>query len=320
MEQNEFREDPLTGELVIISSGRSKRPSDFKHEKSKRSKKKVDKKCFFCPGNEDLTPPTIDKRGKKWRIRVFENKFPAVTDRVRFRMSSGLFRSSAAYGHHEIIVETREHWKQPQDMSTKALRELLEMYQKREKAQYDDEKIKSAIIFRNHLQGGGASIAHSHSQVVSLPVVYPRLATKKKKFDSYMKKKGSCIYCDTIMRERLDVRLVKETKNYVLLAPFASKWAFQTMVLPKEHGSAFYEADLRELNKLLSSLFKTYDKMLDNPPYNYFIHSSPADFHWHFEFWPVLQTPAGLEKGGDLFINTESPDDAADELRRSWVR
>ena len=320
MGQNEIREDPLTGELVILSAERAKRPSDFVHEKTLAKTRKVDKACFFCVGNEDKTPPTIQKLGSPWRIRVFENKFPAVSPRLRFGFSGELFRGTPAYGHHEIIVETNEHSKQPQDMSAKELSDLLKVYQDRERAQYQDRLIRSAMIFRNHLAGGGASLSHGHSQMISLPLVMPRLLVEKKKYDEHREKSGHCIYCDLMLREKLDVRLVAETENYVVLAPYASKWAFQSMIVPKEHEPCFCNSKLHEFNEALLRLFRMYDRILANPPYNFFIHSMKSDFHWHFEFWPVLQTPAGLEKGADTYINTMPPENAAAELREAWKK
>ncbi len=316
MDRNELRVDPFTGEKAIISAQRSKRPSDFKGEKKERGKTKRDESCFFCPGNEKTTPPTIAKKGEPWRIRVFENKFPAATTAHDFSLKSGLLKSSPSYGHHEIIVETDEHWKQPQDFSREEMRELLEMYQSREKAQYEDENVKSVLLFRNHLEGGGASLEHAHSQLVSLPFVHPRLAKKRERFEAFEKNKGGCLFCRVAELEKKE-RLVKATENFLVLAPFASRWAFQTLILPKKHSPFFGEAELGELDALLLSLLKAYDELFSDPPYNFFFQSAQDGFHWHFELFPVLQTPAGLEKGGDIFINTMPPEDAAESLGKA---
>lgn len=318
MSENELRIDPFTGEIVFVSAERGKRPSDFTKKREKTSHKKIDKKCFFCPGNEHFTPPTIDSIGRPWKIRVFENKFPAVSTHKDPSLTRELLRRGPAYGHHEVIVETNEHWKHPQDFTENEIGNLLKMYQRRERFQYNDPKIKSAIIFRNHLAGGGASIAHAHSQIVSLPWVHPRLAKEESAYKKYERKTGRCIYCDTLESEGQEGDVIAKTKHYTVIAPFASKWAFQTMIIPNNHEPFFGEASLFDFKKVLSKLLKSYDKLLKNPPYNYFIHSSPKSFHWHAEVWPALQTPAGLEKGADIFINTVSPKDAAKALKTKW--
>jgi len=111
----ELRRDLITGRWVIISTDRSKRPSDF-------ARQSVQVKgigfCAFCAGNEAKTPPELLQYGREggqqnspgWRVRVVPNKFPAlVIEGDLDRQGEGLYDRMNGVGAHEVIIETPEH-------------------------------------------------------------------------------------------------------------------------------------------------------------------------------------------------------------------
>ena len=126
----ELRKDPITGRWVIISTDRSKRPSDFARE----PERKMSSMCPFCPGNEDKTPPEIlayrsngaapNKPG--WNVRVVPNKFPALgIEGAMDKRGEGLFDRMNGIGAHEVIIETPEHGEKMAEYSEKRLEDVL---------------------------------------------------------------------------------------------------------------------------------------------------------------------------------------------------
>ena len=186
----ELRKDYMLDRWVIINPKRGLRPHQFTHKKNPA---KI-KACFFCKGNEQLTPMEIGRVGteKHWEIMWFMNKFPAVQSDGNYLMKhSELFTHSDSYGWHEIIVETDEHNKQLFDLSKPHVLNLLKVYQDRIKYIREKEGIKYVALFKNHGPDAGTSIEHSHSQLIGYNMVPVIINEKIKK-----SLKVGCKYCD----------------------------------------------------------------------------------------------------------------------------
>jgi UDPglucose--hexose-1-phosphate uridylyltransferase len=143
--------------------------------------------------------------------------------------------------------------------------------------------------------------------------------------EDYFEMKGRCIYCDIVSQEiNQKVRVVEENQDFIAITPYASRFPFEMMVLPKRHDSDF-EAMSREmvgrLSSLVRSVLRRLNSVLDRPPYNFLIHNSPLKtnkmqtYHWHIEIMPKLTMTAGFEWGTGFYINPTPPELAAAYLR-----
>jgi len=330
----ELRQDPATKQWVIMARERAKRPHEFMKPSAPQPLPPYKPDCPFCPGNESMTPPeTLAYRregsanGPGWWVRAVPNRFPALVPEGNLsrREEEGLFRKMDGVGQHEVIIETPQHNQCIALMGDKQVEEILLAYRERYLTLREDPRFKLIIIFKNHGQAAGTSLEHSHSQLVATPIVPLNIRHRFEKAASHFDDDGTCVYCDTV-REGLRVRtrLIMETGRFVVFHPFASRAPFETWILPKEHQASFGSismADAKEFARVLkTTLFKLY-KGLNNPDYNYIIHTAPIKdehedyYHWHLQILPRLVTPAGFELGTGMFINTALPEETAGFIR-----
>lgn len=304
----ELRKDYVLERWVIIAEGRKQRPKEYA-EKQSESPKSV---CFFCPGNEKLTPPEIGRiGGKKWRFRWFPNKFPAVDKRGNpdVRNDNEFFTFSDAYGSHEIIVETPSGAKQLWDLNQAELAELFSVYNERINELSRDSSARYVAVFKNHGSKGGASLKHSHTQVSSINII-PSLVQAEASASS----KGGCAYCRIIGIEKGSFRACFENGSAVAFAPYASRFNYELWIFPKRHLRTLGDFSGHELNdftELLDRALKKLKKL--KVSYNYVLHYAPlnSELHFHVEVTPRIATWAGFENSTDIVINSVPPEDAA---------
>jgi len=331
----ELRKDPITGRWVIISTDRAKRPTDFVRESVQIHGKGF---CPFCYGNEDKTPPEILVYGRNggspnssgWRIRVVPNKFPALgIEGDLDREGEGLFDRMNGVGAHEVIIETPDHNATLAMLPEKAIEDVLWAYRDRMLDLKNDKRFRYVLIFKNHGEAAGASLEHTHSQLIALPIVPKRVREEVDNSKHYYAEKERCIFCDMI-RQELDsgVRVISESDFFVALAPYAPRFPFEIWLLPKQHGSAFENNQsplYSNLARVLKDNLMRLDSVLDRPAYNMMIHTSPIGeevnehYHWHIEIMPKLTKVAGFEWGTGFYICPTPPEEAARFLREAQV-
>jgi len=190
-----------------------------------------------------------------------------------------------------------------------------------------DKRFRFILLFKNHGEAAGASVDHTHSQLIALPIVPRNVIEEINGAKEYYNYKERCIFCDIIRQELSSrARLVSENDHYVCLTPFAARFPFETWILPKNHDPYFEDSQKYEfeaLSRILSETLKRQDKALNSPPYNFLIHSSPVNqnyhdedyYHWHLEIMPRLTNVAGFERGTGFYINPTPPEEAAKFLR-----
>lgn len=330
---SELRKDPISGRWVIISVERGKRPTDFVSP----SQKKRGGFCPFCPGNEYTTPPEIiafrptgtSPNTQGWTLRVMPNKFPALQiygDLLK--TGEGMFDKMSGIGAHEVIVETPEHMQSMATMPLKNVEDALWAYYMRLTDLKKDRRFKYVMIFKNEGDAAGATLEHSHTQLIALPIIPKLVQEETDSAKRYYELKERCIFCDIISQE-LDTkkRIVCENSRYVAIAPFAPRSPFETWILPKSHESNFYPADRNfgQLAEILQTVLKQMDKILDIPPYNFVLHTSSfVDevndyYHWHIEIVPKLTKIAGFEWGSGFYINPTPPEESAKFMREAKI-
>ena len=309
----ELRKDYILDKYVIIAKERGKRPDQFVVSKEEKSDKKG---CFFCPGNENKTPPEISRIGtdKKWEMRVFDNKFPAVGEcgDIDFKTHNKFFTFAAAVGKHEVIVETSDHNKQLWDLSQKEIIELIKIYQFRINEISKLDTVKYVLVFKNHKQKAGTSIAHSHSQIIGYNLVPKIIEQKEEAILNY----DECPYCEIIEIERKSDRKVFEADNAVCFTPYASSSPFEAWIFPKRHIIKIDELNEKEISDIALLLQKILTKLKKlNIAFNYFIHYGTRNMHFHIVIVPRTSIRAGFEFGSDTIINVMPPEAAAEFYR-----
>ena len=333
----ELRKDPVVGRWVIIATERGKRPSDYRLIEPVPA---ADHRfCPFCPGNEAVTPAEVlayradgsRPNGPGWHLRVIPNKFPALrVEGSLSREGEGIYDKMSGVGAHEVIIETADHKQTLSNMPIRQLHEVLWSYRDRIVDLRRDQRLRYILIFKNQGASAGASVDHSHSQLIALPIVPKNVAEEIRGAEDYYRYKERCIYCDIIRQElAAGQRVVAQNEHFITLVPYAPRFPFETWILPKAHRPAFEESDKAEFESLallLQDTLRRQDRALDVPPYNFLLHSSPtrhpnnddqraAYYHWHLEIMPRMTSTAGFERGTGFYINPTPPEDAAQFLR-----
>ncbi len=328
---SELRQDIVTGDWVVIATGRARRPEDFSKNGKGIENENLDnvQDCLFCEPEKSGQEKDVliyKRPDDEWSLRVFPNKFPAFSHEDTFKkLEEGPYFSMTGTGYHEIFV-TRDHFRHMPLLEELEIAEVFDAYQERYLSLMNQRHVDYVSIFHNHGKEVGASIAHPHSQLMAIPVVSPYLELELKGAERYYRANKECVYC--LMAEyeiEHKKRIVFENDEFVAFCPFASRAAFEVWVLPKKHKPYFERIKVEEKIKLAEVFKKAMNSIyhsLDNPPYNFYIHTSPCDgkdyphFHWHIEILPKTSTWAGFELQTGIEISTIQPEIAAEYLRK----
>lgn len=325
----ELRKDPIVGRWVIIAPDRARRPVP-----ARADAELAEGPCPFCENQEIQTPHEIlayrDKHsqpnGPGWRVRVVPNKFPALQVGGELsKRGDGVYDKMNGIGAHEVIVECPQHLTTLAELSDENIREVLWIYRDRLLDLKKDPRLVYGMIFKNVGVAAGASLDHSHSQLIVTPIVPISVWEEMTGALEFFNYRGRCIYCDIVHQElAAEKRVVLDTPSFLCLAPFASRFPFETWIVPKGHTSHYeniHKPEVDELGSVLRTVLRKLETALDRPAYNYIIHTAPFDtqalphYHWHLEIIPRLTRVAGFEWGTGFYINPVPPERAAMLLR-----
>jgi len=336
----ELRKDPIIGRWVIIATERAKRPDQFTGPEIEDLGAEP---CPFCEGNESKTPPEIYSLRPKfsprntpgWELRVV----PSIAPFLRIegdldRRGKGIYDLMNGIGAHEIVVETNQHIENMSDLSEAQILKVISCYIDRMGDLEKDERFKYVLVFKNHgVESGAGKIRHSRSQLIATPVNPKRVKEELSGARAYYDFHERCVFCDMIKQEMASKdRLIADIDGYIAVAPFASRFPFEVWILPKKHSPDFTSIDMASRMGLSSIMKVVLSKLkigLNDPPYNYVIHTAPFrrqskgnywksvdhDFHWHIEIMPRMTRVAGFEWGTGFYICPLAPEEAAKFLR-----
>lgn len=329
----ELRKEPVSGRWVIIATERALRPTDFK---APSHGIKSGGFCPFCEGNEDKTPPEImayrergtEPNSRGWRVRVVPNKYPAlVIGGGLNKRGDGIYDLMNGVGAHEVIVECPQHEVSITALESYHVQEVLWTYRDRLVDLKKDKRFIYGMLFKNVGAAAGASLEHTHTQLIVTPIVPLVVASEMEGSQTFYKYRGRCLFCDMIVQENsTQSRVVIEGDNFITFAPFASRFPFELWIIPKNHSSHFeniQKSEVEELAETLRSVLCSLESTLEEPPYNFIVHTSPFDqpeldyYHWHIEVIPRLTRMAGFEWGTGFYINPVPPENAAEHLRQA---
>jgi len=258
------------------------------------------------------------------------NKFPALQVEGNLdREGEGLFDRMNGIGAHEVIIETPQHAKTMSTMSEPEIERVLWAYRERILDLKRDIRFRYILVFKNHGAAAGATLEHSHSQLIALPIVPEFVREELAGARQHYAAKERCVFCDIIRQEiAASRRVIHENADIVAIEPYAPRFPFETWLLPRAHGARFEEASRQQyesLARMLKVVLQRVDRALETPSYNLIIHSlpfsesSPDYYHWHVELIPKLTRTAGFEWGTGFYINPTSPEEAAQVLRNVRV-
>lgn len=332
----EMRKNPITGEWVIIATERAQRPiSSIFDDDMLHIGEAHDPNCVFCYGNEHATPAEVycfrerpnSDNNSGWTLRIVTNKFSALNLDGNFAVDNNNLLKTTGYarGKAEVVIESPHHSLNTALFPEMQITLMLRSYKERYIELSKDKEIQYISIFKNNGSHAGATIAHPHSQIIATPVIPPVVLNELNGAKQYYQEHNRCVYCDMIEMELKDQsRIIYENDDFISFAPYASRTPFETWVAPKFHSSNYEQLTDSQLKSLTdiwkTVLFKIY-KGLDNPPYNYYIHTSPTRentqsyYHWHMELVPKMTMMAGFEMGTGMFINISIPEECAEYLR-----
>ncbi|MDD3498165.1 MAG: galactose-1-phosphate uridylyltransferase [Candidatus Moranbacteria bacterium] len=328
---SELRQDIVTGDWVVIATGRAKRPEDFsKNEYSTNSLDNDTENCLFCyPAKSKQEKDTLiySREDGEWTLRVFPNKYPAFSrGRVHKPVGEGPYFAMTGSGYHEVIV-TRDHFKHFPDLTDIEVAEVFDAYQDRYLSLMNKKSVNYITIFHNYGKEAGASIAHPHSQLMAIPVISPYIRQELNGAEIYYKSNKRCVYCTIADYESKNKsRIVFENDKFIAFCPFSSRIAFEIWVMPKNHEPYFEritEEDKLSLAEVFRKALLAIKNTVNNPPYNFYIHTSPCDgkdyrhYHWHIEILPHTSTWAGFELETGIEISIIEPEKAAEALRKN---
>ena len=346
----EIRISPIVpSESVLVATARGMRPRKAE-EKAPRDTRAHVETCPFCKGNEEKTPPTICSYPDEdnWEVRIVENLFPVLgDDRSEGGINFGLQQVIEGYGRHEVLIDHHQHGIGVFEMSIEHLKLLFGAYRDRMQTLYEsDSRLKFVLVFKNFGPAAGASIPHTHSQIIATPVVPENVINELEHSKKYHDKHNQCVFCALIdealtfeatiydrqsgeVRRKINVGqyVIERGEKFVAIKPFASRYEWEVHILPLTHQSDFLqisEDDLEDFARVMKHTMQRLDKVIGGVQYNYFLHTQPHgdqysdcgdSYHWHLEICPRTSIPTGFELGSGLFVSTISPEDAARQLR-----
>jgi len=213
-------------------------------------------------------------------VRVVPNRYPALMIEGDLdREAVGIYDRMNGVGAHEIVIETPEHAREFSELSDAEVTEVLFAFKARVVDLKNDQRFRYILIFKNHGSAAGATLEHTHSQLIALPVTPRQVADEIDGARRHHEHRERCIYCDIVGQERKDrSRLVYENEEFVVFEPWAPRSPFETWIVPRRHESNFEAEPKERLAYAAQALRTTLAKLmtgLGRPAYNFMVHTNP---------------------------------------------
>lgn len=326
----------LTGEWVLVSPHRAKRPWQGQNESvNKEVRPSYDESCYLCAGNSrmngETNPDYID-------VYVFTNDFAALQkDSATFSINDGLIEAQSEKGICKVICFSPDHSKSLADMAVEDIQKVVNVWREEYQELGTIEGINYVQIFENKGAVMGCSNPHPHGQIWSQSTLPNEVEKKDKRQRDYFAKNQSSLLGDYLKQELLlKERIIFENDGFVVLVPFWAIWPFESMIIPKKWQSDITKMDQTDsllFAEAISVLTKAYDKIFNvSFPYSSGIHQAPTDdqnneyWHWHMSFYPPLLRSATVKKfmvGYEMFGSPQrdiTPEVAVQMIRDAYLK
>ncbi len=317
---SELKKNSISGKLIILNTERSKRCNEFlKKQTSCMNKNQYEKDCPLCLGNENMTPKetfSIINDRKKWIVRSIPNKYPILTSEKNTENQKDNF----IHGEHEVLVESNKHDANFYNMTSKEFVYIIKMYVNRYKELYKDN-IKYVSIIKNYLMKAGASLEHSHSQIISMSIVPPTIKEEITNARNYFNENNSS-YFDEMLSNKNNIFI--ENKFFYAFVPENSSYGLEINIVSK-YKSNFEEINEDEIELLSDILMKTYKKLKEvtgHLPFNMFLHTLPKDdednlkyYRYHFHIIQRKWFFGGFELSNGIYVNSIDTEKLIEKLK-----
>ncbi|APY10193.1 galactose-1-phosphate uridylyltransferase [Seonamhaeicola sp. S2-3] len=296
----------LTGEWVLVSPHRAKRPWQGQNEEiSNKKRPTYDENCYLCAGNTRINGEVNPKYED---VFIFTNDFAALQkDSPDFSVEDGLLMAQSEKGICKVICFSPDHSKSLADMTPSEIQKVVFAWQNQYKELGDNDLINYVQIFENKGAVMGCSNPHPHGQIWSQSSLPNEVVKKNTQQLNYYNKKKSSLLGDYLAQElEKNERIIFQNDSFVVLVPFWAIWPFETMIVPKKHQNNILEMnndDTYLYAEAISTITKAYDKLFNTSfPYSSGIHQAPTNgknndhWHWHMSFYPPLLRSATVKK------------------------
>jgi len=338
---SELRQDLVSGDWMVVASGRAKRPHMFANCGRQKFNQSIKDCPFEDPQATGHGEPVLIyyKEGKKvrngkklvkdWTVQVIKNKFPALgPGNCSQKYKEGPYTVMDGAGFHEIII-SRDHKKHLALMDINAIAEVIRAYQDRYLSLKEHSFINYVFIFHNHGIEAGATIFHPHSQLLALPILPADIKRSLSGAKEYYDKHHKCVHCQMIKWEKEEKRCIFQNEHFIVFSPFVPRVNFEIRIYPRKHQAYFEKMTDTERKYFAEALHQALARLykgLKDPAYNFFIHTAPCDgknydyYHWHLEILPKTNTWAGIELGTGVEVINVKPEEVAKFLRSQKVK
>jgi len=326
------RKNLLTGEWILVSPHRTKRPWQGQVERLPPEQRPAyDPTCYLCPGNERAGGKTNPAYENTF---VFENDFAALLpagprDDVS---ANAFFQAQAETGLCSVICFSPRHDLTLPEMEVTAIRQVVDVWAEQISELGQRPEIQYVQLFENKGAAMGASNPHPHGQLWASYRVPQEPAKEDQQQRQYYAAQGSSLLVDYLAAELAAAeRIVLANEHWVVLVPYWAVWPYETLVLPRRAVRQFPDlsGDARTaLAQLLKQLLTRYDNLFETSfPYSMGWHGQPTDGaahpHWqlHAHFYPPLLRSATVKKfmvGYEMLGNPQrdiTAEQAAERLR-----
>lgn len=326
------RYNSLTGEWVLVSPHRAKRPWQGQEEDvTPETRPAYDPSCYLCAGNKrasgDINPPYED-------VFVFVNDFSALQDdSAVFSVNEGLIKAESEQGICKVMCFSPDHSKSLAQMTVKEIQKVIYAWQDEYVSLGKLENINYVQIFENKGAIMGCSNPHPHGQIWSQSSLPNEVVKKDKQQLEYFKLNKKSLLEDYLKQEiKLNERIIFQNRAFVVLTPFWAIWPYEVMIIPKMRQKSINELRIEEtilFAEAISVVTKIYDKLFNiSFPYSSGIHQAPTNvenndhWHWHMSFYPPLLRSATVKKfmvGYEMFASPQrdiTPETAASVLKK----
>ncbi|ADT83940.1 galactose-1-phosphate uridylyltransferase [Thermococcus barophilus] len=309
----ELRYNPLTGQWIMVSAVRKKRPWRPKNF------------CPFCPGGEET--------GFGWEVLLLPNKFPMLDFKAEKPQNEDFYKKARAIGQCSVIVETPEHnLKDLDELSLEQMVKVVELWKNVTMELKDNPHVAYLAIFRNKGEEIGVSLTHPHGQLYALPFIPLKARLKIENSRKHYRRFGECLFCRILREEMQSERAIYENGSFMLFMPFFANWPFEIHIYPKKHVQWLTQLNSEEIEDLADILrvaTATLNALFERQmPYVMNVYQAPFKghydfYHLHIEFYPMLRDrnklkyAAGIELGTWEFTYDGVQEENAQKLREA---
>ncbi len=321
----------LTGEWILVSPHRTKRPWQGKQEQVKlEESKSYDENCYLCPGNTRANGSVNPEYTNPFS---FINDYSALLSSVpEENYSEGLLRAKSERGICKVVCFSPDHSLTLPIMPVKGIEDVVNLWIKEYKELGSIPYINHIQIFENKGDIMGCSNPHPHGQIWAQESIPMEVTKKTQNQLDYWQKNGRGLLTDYLEQElHHKERVIFENASFVALVPYWAIWPYEVMILPKRKIQSIDQLTTKEVTSfsaMIKDVTTRYDNLFKTSfPYSAGIHQAPTDgnshdeWHFHMSFYPPLLRSATVKKfmvGYEMFADPQrdiTAEQAADTLK-----